>query len=142
MKPKRFILLLSLALLSYWGYTQAEGTGVDILEFYKQMAISDAEVEETLVFASIEDEADYWTDQHNFEKRLKELEYSAYKTYIFYKRKAYLEHQLHCDISANHGMGYNGQASFYGAHGNLRESGGDDISGNHNPTPVGVSQRH
>ncbi len=118
MKLKGIIAMCFLLSFANWGF----GQGVDIveqnLEFYRQMALNDAHMEEDLVFSSEEDEADYWKDQFRFEKELKEKEYSAYKNYIHYKRIAYLEHQSECDIAENHGNGYLAQANFYASQGN------------------------
>jgi len=134
MKRFKTLAIILLASLSYLGHTQGIEADLGVLDFYQRMAISDALYEETLSFTSEEDEADYWKDQLNFEKQLKEVAYSAYKTYIFYKRKAYLDHQQDCDIARFHGKGYNKQASFYGIHG-LRSAGREgDVTKN-----IGIS---
>jgi hypothetical protein len=83
------------------------------------MAIEDALMEQSLNFALEEDEMDYWKDQRNFEKTLKQENYTAYKTYIFFKRNSYLEHKQSCDIASEHGKGYNKQASFYTIQGKM-----------------------
>lgn len=103
--------------LSYWGFGQGTEFVEQNLEFYRIMALNDAQMEEDLVFSSEEDEADYWRDQFQFEKELKEKEYSAYKNYIHFKRIAYLEHQSECEIAENHGKGYLAQADFYASQG-------------------------
>lgn len=110
-------MITVLTLMSYSGHTQGTETDIAFFEFYESIALRDAQLEATLVFTSEEDESDYWKDQLNFEKRLKKELYRAYKTYIFFKRKAYQEHQKECDIVAYHGNGYNTKALFYEVHG-------------------------
>ncbi|QBA63155.1 hypothetical protein [Muriicola soli] len=110
-------MITVLTLMSYTGHTQGKETDVAFFEFYESIAIRDAQLEAILEFTSEEDESDYWKDQLNFEKRLKKEKYRAYKTYIFFKRKAYQEHQKECDIVAYHGNGYNKKALFYEVHG-------------------------
>ncbi|NER09677.1 hypothetical protein SAMN06265375_101807 [Muriicola jejuensis] len=140
MKTIKFIAIFSLTLFSFWGYTQWEDNGMDLGGFYEQMALSDAHMEETMRFTSQEDEADYWKDQLNFEKKLKEKEYSAYKIYIFYKRRAYQSHQAECDITVNHGKGYNRQALFYSAQGIPGENGPGDVSVDPKPNSLASKQ--
>lgn len=142
MKLKRITACTFFLLLTFWGYTQMGEADKVILSYYQQRAISDAELEKTLKFSSVEDEVDYWKDQLNFEKQLKAEEYSAYKTYIFFKRKAYLEHQEECDILVNHGKGYHGQAFFYATHGVIGQKETGDISGNLHKAATLASQRH
>lgn len=113
MKFSRIIFSACLALFPLWANAQGVQSETEILDYYRQMAISDAQLEQTLVFQTPEDEADYWKDQLQFEKRLKEIAYSAYKTYIYFKGKVYLAHQEECDIAINHGKGYASQANFY-----------------------------
>ncbi|MBT8281001.1 MAG: hypothetical protein KJO16_05445 [Muriicola sp.] len=110
-------MITVLILVSYMGHTQGTEADIAFFEFYESIAIRDAQLEATLEFTSEEDESDYWKDQLNFEKRLKKEMYRAYKTYIFFKRKAYQEHQKECDIIAYHGNGYNNKALFYEVHG-------------------------
>ncbi|WP_372974247.1 hypothetical protein [Muriicola sp.] len=136
MKTFKSIVILVFAFVVYWGYTQGEGIPVDNLEFYQQMALSDAQLEASLRFSSLEDETDYWKDQLSFEKQLKEKEYSAYKTYIYYKRKAYHMHQEECDIKENHGKGYNIQALFYQTQGKTIETEMVNSSGDLKPVSL------
>ncbi len=98
---------------------QEEIGGAPMASFYRSMAIEDSLMEQSLTFALEEDETDFWKDQRNFENSLKQENYTAYKTYIFYKRRAYLEHNKNCDISNEHGKGYNKQASFYSVQGRI-----------------------
>jgi hypothetical protein len=119
MKLSVNILLILLTCLP-WGLRPQQGTDEKTMtSFYSTMAIADAQIEQSLTFALEEDEMDYWTDQQNFEKSLKQENYTAYKTYIFFKRRSYLEHKQSCDIAAEHGKGYNKQASFYTIQGNM-----------------------
>ena len=117
MKSKGIIAIYFLLTMSYWGFGQDEKAIEQDLEFYRVMALNDAQMEEDLVFSNEEDEADYWKDQFRFEKELKEKEYSAYRNYIHHKRLAYLEHQSECEISEKHGKGYLAQAKFYTSQG-------------------------
>ncbi len=128
MKPIKFIIICALTCYSFWGYPQREAALGDDYGFYQRMALNDAYMEESMRFDSQEDEADYWRDQLNFEKQLKQKAYSSYKTYIFYKSKAYLSHQSECDIKVNHGRGYNRQALFYITQGMEIERAARDIS--------------
>ncbi|GGD47954.1 hypothetical protein [Muriicola marianensis] len=136
MTTLKSILIFICVLSVVWGYAQGDGTPVSILDFYQEMALNDAQMEASLRFSSPEDEADYWKDQLFFEKQLKEKEYTAYKTYIFYKRKAYRMHQEGCDIKANHGKGYNLQARFYHKHGSTEEEEKMNASGDLKPVSL------
>ena len=113
-------LLLILITCLPWGFRAQEEEGVEsVNSFYRSMAIEDALMEQSLNFALEEDEMDYWKDQRNFEKTLKQENYTAYKTYIFFKRNSYLEHKKSCDIASEHGSGYNKQALFYTTQGKI-----------------------
>ncbi|MGB5377311.1 hypothetical protein [Muriicola sp.] len=136
------VLLLLITLLPWNVLPQEDKDGEDLTGFYRTMAIADAQMEQSLTFGLEEDEMDYWRDQYNFEKNLKQENYTAYKTYIFFKRRSYLEHQQGCDIATNHGKGYNKQASFYRVHGqvslNGKRIGAIDLTA----SPTVVSQRN
>jgi len=113
-------LLLILITCLPWGFRAQEEKGEEsVASFYRNMAIEDAHLEQSLNFTLEEDEMDYWKDQRNFEKTLKQENYTAYKTYIFFKRNSYLEHKQSCDIASKHGKGYNKQASFYTIQGKM-----------------------
>ena len=109
----RKALTAVLVLISCLGYSQGVETDLAFSDFYEQMANRDARLEATLDFSTEEDEADYWRDQLNFEMRLKKDSYRAYKTYIYFKKKSYQEHQKECDIAQYHGKGYVKKALFY-----------------------------
>ncbi|MEZ2413962.1 hypothetical protein ACA086_03295 [Muriicola sp. E247] len=113
----RKTLTAVLVLMTCLGYSQEDGTDLAFSDFYKQMANRDARLEATLEFSTEDDEADYWRDQLNFEMRLKKDSYRAYKTYIYFKKKSYQEHQKECDIAQYHGKGYVKKALFYNIHG-------------------------
>ena len=128
MKPIRKALAALLVLISCLGYSQEAGTDLAFSDFYEQMALRDARLEATLEFTAEDDEADYWRDQLNFEMRLKKDSYRAYKTYIFYKRESYQEHQKECDIAQYHGKGYVNKALFYDIHGLSTSLEGGDVA--------------
>jgi hypothetical protein len=91
--------------------------GEKAIAFYIQMAEKDARYEHSLQLDLVEDEADFWKDQKNFELGLKQTNYNAYKAYIQGKKEAYSEHEIHCDGACDHGAYYFAQASFYALHG-------------------------
>jgi hypothetical protein len=113
MKRSITLLLILITCLPWGLRAQDEIGGESVASFYRSMANEDALTEQSLNFALEEDEMDYWKDQRNFEKTLKQENYTAYKTYIFFKRQSYLEHEQNCNIASEHGKGYNKQASFY-----------------------------
>jgi len=119
MKRSVTLLLILITCLPWGVRPQEDNGGEDVSSFYRSMAIEDALMEQSLNFALEEDETDYWKDQRNFENTLKRENYTAYKTYIFYKRRSYLEHKQSCDIASEHGKGYNKQASFYTIQGKM-----------------------
>ncbi len=120
---RNITLLLILITCLPWGLrAQEEMGGESVTSFYRTMAIEDALMEQSLNFALEEDEMDYWKDQRNFEKTLKQENYTAYKSYIFFKRRSYLEHKQSCDIASEHGIGYNKQALFYTTQGKIAVS--------------------
>jgi len=122
MKHKIALILILISCLPWGVRPQEDKGGESLTRFYRTMAIADALVEHSLNFTMEEDEMDYWKDQRNFERRLKQENYTAYKTYIFYKRRSYQEHEQSCDIAIEHGKGYNEQASFYTIHGAIAVS--------------------
>ncbi len=142
MKRSITLLLILITCLPWGLRPQEEKGGESDTSFYRTMAIDDALMEQSLKFALEEDEMDYWKDQRNFEKTLKQENYTAYKTYIFFKRRSYLEHKQGCDIATNHGKGYNKQASFYAIHGQRSFSDQDIVAKDLMVSPSLVSQRH
>jgi len=94
-------------------FSQTDHGDEDSLDLFEKQAKKDALYEQSVQLLSAADELDFWTDQKNFEKALKKFNYNAYRTYLTGKRKAYLEHEEHCDKQCKHGDYYQLQASFY-----------------------------
>jgi len=136
-------LLLILITSLPWGlFAQEEEGGEAVTGFYRSMAIEDALMEQSLNFALEDDEMDYWKDQRNFEKSLKQKNYTAYKTYISHKRKSYLQHKQSCDIASEHGKGYNKQALFYTTQGRITASNAERSTENFRLTEETVASKH
>ncbi|WP_297760600.1 hypothetical protein [uncultured Muriicola sp.] len=142
MKRSITLLLILITCLPWGLRAQEEKGGESVISFYRSMAIEDALLEQSLNFALEEDEMDYWKDQRNFENNLKQENYTAYKTYIFFKSRSYLEHKQGCDIATKHGKGYKKQASFYATHAQRSLSDKDIAAKDLIVSPSLVSQRH
>ncbi len=142
MKRSITYLLILITCLPWGVRPQEDKGGESDASFYRSMAIDDALLEQSLNFALEEDEMDYWKDQRNFENTLKQENYTAYKTYIYFKRRSYLEHKQSCDIASEHGKGYKKQASFYFIHGQRSFSDQGIVAKDLMVSPSLVSQRH
>lgn len=104
-----FILLVTFGLKAQEAPEQQE----DKLTYYEQRAKQDAEYEQSLVLEKEEDEADFWSDQKQYEKDLKARDKKAYKAYMKGKRDAYAEHEAHCGHHCGHSDYYHHHAHFY-----------------------------
>ncbi|NNJ89629.1 MAG: hypothetical protein HKP53_09515 [Eudoraea sp.] len=142
MKRSVTLLLILMTCLPWAVRPQEEKGGESETNFYGNMAITDALKEQSLAFVLEEDEMDYWKDQRNFEKSLKQENYTAYKTYIFFKRRSYLEHEQGCDIASEHGKGYNKQASFYTIQGKIALTGTKKVVENFRLTEETIASQH
>lgn len=90
--------------------------------FYTDLAIKDAQHEQSLPELSKEDEADFWNDQKNFEALLLQNNPEGYRIYLDAKGMAYRQHQLHCGESyCEHTEEFARQAAFYMVEGQLVE---------------------
>lgn len=123
MKKKQHIGFLALLLLLHAGIfsQELERKGNDMAVF-QQLAKADAKYEQSLQSLNGMDEADFWTDQQNFEKALKKRNYTAYQGYLKGKREAYLKHELDCSTHCKHDAQYYLQAAFYYQYGKSRTS--------------------
>jgi hypothetical protein len=112
---RKFLWLL--LLLAGTGSILAQGTESHSpdshLAFFEERAHNDAAYELSMSWQNEEDEIDFWTDQRNYEQRLKEDYNQGYQVYIMSKRAAYMAHREFCDQECNHGDHFREQAAFY-----------------------------
>lgn len=70
--------------------------------FYENLALRDAQYEQTLHTTDLQDEQDYWTDQRNYERQLGTENFAAYLVYMKGKKEAYQLHLQHCSEACAH----------------------------------------
>ncbi len=140
MKRKAHIGLLALLLLLHAGiFSQELQRKVMDMAAFEQLAKTDAQYEQSLQSLNGTDEADFWTDQKNFEKALKKRNYTAYQGYLKGKRDAYLEHELHCSTHCKHDAQYYLQAAFYYQYGKSKTSYSSAFLGDKAGKPAEIS---
>lgn len=70
--------------------------------FYEDLALRDAQYEQKLEAMDLQDELDYWTDQHNYERQLGTENFTAYLVYMKSKKEAYQRHLQNCTEGCIH----------------------------------------
>lgn len=70
--------------------------------FYENLALRDAQYEQKLYTMGLQDELDYWTDQHNYERQLGMENFAAYLVYMKSKKEAYQQHLQSCTECCAH----------------------------------------
>ncbi|NKI30868.1 hypothetical protein [Croceivirga thetidis] len=109
MERKLFILYFLVSFLNLYGQQEP----VDSSEFFFNLALRDANHEDSLQSIDLEDEQDYWLDQQNFEEQLLIESKEAYQIYINGKGLAYQLHFNDCSESCVHSKFYYNRATFY-----------------------------
>ncbi|WP_421810613.1 hypothetical protein [Flagellimonas sp.] len=70
--------------------------------FYENLALRDAQYEQTLHTVDLQDEQDYWKDQRNYERQLGTENFAAYLVYMKGKKEAYQLHLQQCSEACSH----------------------------------------
>jgi len=122
------LLLFCLVICPFYGHTQELAPREAHRAFFEQRALADATYEQKASWHSEEDELDYWKDQRNFERELKQKDFLGYQIYISNKREAYAAHQAVCGRQSQHGDYYLLQAAFYAQFASPAQAAGQFIA--------------
>lgn len=81
--------------------------------FFRNQAVKDAHYEQSYTFANLEDEKDFWHDQHQYEKDLATKNIKAYSVYMRGKKAAYREYEKLCGDQCKHSKYFHDRSRVY-----------------------------
>ncbi|MER3376126.1 MAG: hypothetical protein RIM83_15915 [Allomuricauda sp.] len=103
MKRLGFVTLLLFGCSNFvWAQDPDENSNLEKATFFEQLALKDADYEQSLVLSNEKDELDFWEDQKRYEQDLMKSDEAAYRSYMKAKKEAYHEHFQSCSNVCNH----------------------------------------
>lgn len=112
------------AAIGFGVFGQAQEAQPHEENFYKNLARRDAKFEHAFKAIDPKGEADYWSDQKNFELGLGKANFDNYLSYLFEKANAYRAHIAVCSEECKHTDLFNHHAEAYlGSQANMQQIG-------------------